>query len=351
LVLVAALTSCSVTATSAPSRSPLQATQAADLRAQLDLLLTEHVMIVAKESAAAVNSSQEYAGYAALLATNEQALVGVVGRAAGHTSASLFAHAWEALNADLVEYAIRVATHDADRADAATSRLTQVTMHDLADRFGELTLSQPQPILAMITTEVTAMRDAIDAAADHHYVAMYTSLAGAVASATSLGDVIAEGLVSRFPDMFPGDQASGEATRRVHLNVFLQERAYLMTMTTDALLNGRKDEKAQTLAALTTNLNLLVAELNDSQSRKLWNDELAAIQGYTASGDAASKSALSETFVSRLASTTRVSPDIIINQVDATIKVIDDQRSKQYDAVAQDDRTAATGMQPIADSL
>jgi phage tail protein X len=350
-VLVAALTSCSLTATSASSPSPSQATQAADLRTQLDLLLTEHVMILAKESASAMNSSEEYAGYTALLATNEQALVALVGRAGGHTSAALFSRAWEALNADLVEYAIRVATHDGDRADAATSRLTKVTMPALADRFAELTLAQSQPFLVMITTEVTAIRDTIDAAADHHYAAMYTRVAGAVSAATNLGDTVSQGLVSRFPDMFPGDQASPDATHRVHLNVLMQERAYLVTMTTDALLNGRADEKTQALTALTTNLNLVVTEVNDSRSRKLWADELAAIQSYTTSGDAASKSALSENFVSRLASTTNLSPGIVSNQVDATIRVIDDQRSKQYDAVAQDDRTAATGMQPIADSL
>jgi hypothetical protein len=351
LVLVAALVSCSVTATSSPSPSPQPPTQAADLRTQLDLLLSEHVMIVAKESAAAMNSSDEYAGYAALLATNEDALVRVVARATGNTTARLFSPAWQALNADLVEYAIRIATHDGDRADTATSRLTHDTVPELADRFAELTLGRPQPFLVTITTEVTAMRDAIDAAADHHYAAMYTSLANAVSAATNLGEAVAQGLVLRFPDMFPGDQASPDATRRVRLNVLLQQRAYLATMATDAQVSGRTDEKAQALAALTTNLNHVTPELKDSRSRQLWLDEVSAIQDYASRGDAASKSALSDKFVAQLASVTGVSPGIISNEVAATIKVIDDQRAKQYDAIAQDDRTAATGMQPIADSL
>ena len=62
---------CDISPSPAPSPSPSAPTQAADLRTQLDLLLTEHVVIVAKESAAAINHSAEYAGYTALLATNE----------------------------------------------------------------------------------------------------------------------------------------------------------------------------------------------------------------------------------------------------------------------------------------
>jgi hypothetical protein len=37
--------------------------------------------------------------------------------------------------------------------------------------------------------------------------------------------------------------------------------------------------------------------------------------------------------------------------VAATLKVIDDQRSKSGLAIADDDRAAATAMQPIADSV
>jgi hypothetical protein len=151
--------------------------------------------------------------------------------------------------------------------------------------------------------------------------------------------------------MFPGDQTSPDASRRVLLNDLLQQRAYLMTMTTDAQFGGRPDEKAHAQAALTTNLDLVIGESRDSRSRQLWSDELMWITRYATSGDSVSRSALTDTFVTQLASVTSVSQDIVSNQVGATLKVIDDQRSKQSDAVAQDDRTAATGMQPIADAL
>jgi len=329
----------------------LPPTQAGDLRTQLDLLLTEHVMIVAKESAAAVNGSAEYPAYAALLSTNEDALTRAVRGSAGSTTASHFSQAWRALNSDLVEYAIRIATHDGEKADAATSRLTATTMPHLAEQFAELTLGRAQPFLVMVTSEVTGLRDTIDAAADHHYAAMYVSLASAVSTAKALGDALSDKIVLRFPDKFPGDQTASAVVRRVHLNVLTQERAYLLTMATDAQVNGRGDEKAQALGALSANLNLIVAEMNSSRSKQAWSDELLTIQRYASTGDEVSRNALTETFVTQFASITNVSPGIVSNQVNATIKVIDDQRSKKLDDVAGDDRAAATSMAPLADSL
>ena len=308
-------------------------------------------MIVAKESAAAVNGSAEYPAYAALLSTNEDALTRVVRGAAGSTTGSHFTQAWRALNSDLVEYAIRIATHDGEKADAATSRLTATTVPQLAEQLAELTLGQAEPILKMVTNEVTALRDTIDAAADHHYAAMYVSLANAVSTARSLGDLLADKIVQRFPDKFPGDQTASAVVRRVHLNVLTQQRAYLVTMATDAQVNGRGDEKAQALGALSANLNLIVAQMNNSRSKQAWSDELSTIQRYASTGDDVSRNALTETFVTQFSSITNVSPGIVSNQVNATIKVLDDQRSKNLDDVAGDDRAAATSMAPLADSL
>jgi hypothetical protein len=42
---------------------------------------------------------------------------------------------------------------------------------------------------------------------------------------------------------------------------------------------------------------------------------------------------------------------LIAGHVNATIKVVDDQRAKSSKTIAGDDRAAATSMQPIADSI
>jgi hypothetical protein len=68
-------------------------------------------------------------------------------------------------------------------------------------------------------------------------------------------------------------------------------------------------------------------------------------------GDPASKKALTETFVSQLSSISATPASVISDQVNATIRVIDDQRTGALTSLAGDDRAAATAMQPLADSL
>jgi hypothetical protein len=351
LVLVAAtLVACSVEPPAAQAPPGPAPAQASDLRTQLDLLLSEHAIVIAKESAAALNGSSEYRAYALLLSTNETALTEVVRRAVGNTSADAFAHAWRALNTDVVDYAIRMATHDADKATADASRLTSDTLPTLARELAGITMGKPDELLVSLNAEMTALRATIDSAAAHHYAAIYTSLGTSVTASTALGDRVAAGIAHRFPDRFPDDPASAEASRRARLNVLLQQRAYLVTMATDAQVNGRADEGPEALHALAANIDLIAADLHDSKARDLWTGELASIQLYAKSGDADSRQALA-VFANRLVSMTNATPNAVSNQVDATVKVIDDQRAKDADNVADDDRAAATAMQPIADSL
>ena len=55
-------------------------TQAGDLRTHLDLILGEQVMIVAKETVAAVNHSEDYPAYTALLTANANDLTALMRR-------------------------------------------------------------------------------------------------------------------------------------------------------------------------------------------------------------------------------------------------------------------------------
>ena len=70
-------------------------TQAADLRTRLDLLLSEQVMIIAKQAAAAVNHSDEYTAYTSLLAVNSADLSSLIAHAFGNTAGVQFAQVWK----------------------------------------------------------------------------------------------------------------------------------------------------------------------------------------------------------------------------------------------------------------
>jgi hypothetical protein len=207
-------------------------------------------------------------------------------------------------------------------------------------------------VTELIKNELAAIKDVIDNQFAQKYEVTYARLHMAYTMATDLGDVLAPKITQMFPDKFPGDPTLRDATLRVLLSELLQEHAYLATMATDAAINGRDAEKAQALAALSINANSLAAALSHGNSdfKPVWSGRIAAIEAY-ARGDASSKKMLTTTFVSQFSSLTNIGATVVTDQVNATIKVIDDQRGKSLQSLAADDRAAATAMQPIAEAL
>src|SRR5438046_9029730 len=131
MVSLLLLAGCDPTPAPAPSASAhptpaanLGLTQAGDLRTHLDLILGEQVMIVAKETIAAVNHSDEYAAYTALLTANAADLTQLMGRAFGNTTATKISDVWSTQNSELIDYTIGVVTHDAARSTTAMTNLT-----------------------------------------------------------------------------------------------------------------------------------------------------------------------------------------------------------------------------------
>lgn len=354
-----ALTACSTNSISAPSPSPTQASQsqAADLRTHLDLLLSEQVMIVAKESAAAVSHSDEYAGYTALLATNAADLAALFGRAFGTTASAQFADAWSIQNGYLVDYAIGVVTHNDAKANGAMSGLTNGFVPQFAQLIRDASHLPLDPVTQLMSQQVLEDKAFIDDVFAGHYTAYYSDLHRAYAQTSRLGDALATQIAQDFPDRFAGDPSARLVDMRVSLNELLQEHSYLATMATDSVFAGRSAETAAASAALTANADLLGTAYSaafgnsiGTQFDKVWAARDTAIVGY-ASGDAAAKQGLTDTFVSAFAPLAKAGKSQVASQVAATLKVIDDQRAKSTSAIAGDDRAAASGMEPIADSV
>ena len=314
----------------------LAQTPAADLRTHLDLLLGEHVMIVAKESSAAVNHSDEYAAYTALLAANSTDLATLFGRAFGATAASQLGKSWETQNGYLVDYAIRVASHDDDKANAATAALTGT----FPTQFGQV-IAASTGIAANVISDLAHQQVLLDKAfvddvAAQRFASFYTDLDKAYQHSSQLGDVLARRVAARFPDRFPGDPSARAAESRVELNLMFQEHSYLATMATDSAVTKRASEKSAAVAALASNGKAL---------QKAWSDWDAAIVAYAMGGDLDGAG-----HVDTLMSASGAPITAVRHYVDATARVIDDQRSQPSKTLADDDRAAATATQPIADA-
>ena len=352
LVVLLALSACAVQNSPVPSprpTSPAQS-QAADLRTHLDLLLGEQVMMVAKESAAAVNHSDEYALYTPELGLNSSELSRLIGQGQGNTTGVQFKNLWTAQNSSLVDYAIGVVTHNDGKANAAMTSLTSSFVPGFAQFLSTTSHLPSDPTTQLIMQQVMDDKAIVDAvfAGDLH--AFYADLHAAYAHASRLGDLLAVQMAADFPDKFPGDPMDPSAGSRVTLNLDLQEHSYLATMATDATVNGRSTDRVEALSAIRSNDDAMRTVVQDNRFSLAWSFEVGSLDRYASDGDASSRSALTGTFVNQLAALLTTQSNVVTYHENVTIKVVDDQRSKAA-TLADDDRAAATSMEPIADSV
>jgi hypothetical protein len=340
-----------------PSARPADS-KAADLRTQLDLLLGEHAMVVAKQAVAATNHTDEYSGYLTLLASNANSLVDVMRSAFGNSAASQFAQAWGIQNGYLVDYTIGVVTHNDNKSNGAMSGL----VNGFTPQFAQLIASLAQLPLASITelesAQLTDMKAVIDDELAQSYVKLYADVRTAYAHSSRIGDMLAVRMSQQFPDKFPGDPSISAVDARVSLNDLLQEHSYLTTMVSDAGIAGRSAEAAAALggvAGVRSDLAPVIGFLLGPDALAgfpgVWGIRDADVFAYANSSDPGARQRLTGAFVSQFSALTKVPAAAVRDQLIATFKAIDDQRAKAYKNVAGDDRSAASAMQAIANRI
>lgn len=361
------------TATPTPiaSASPLATnsaeSKAADFRIRLDLLLGEHVIIIAKQSAATARQA-EYTSYLRLLTTNGADLVELVRSAMGDSVSARFAQIWNAQNDNLVTYTIGLVTHNKAKADAAGASLTATFIPQFSQFLSDETQIPSGLILPLVTQHELEMKSMLDDQVARNYPTLYADIRTSYAHATELGDVIAPKIATKFPDKFPGDSSSPAADLRASLNIRLQEHSYLTTMWTSAIIGRRQAEQAAAAGALAENSNALDALLADLLGASVAKrfDEVWAAANTAAAGDASSTTsaqvqrafnALADASVAQLAGwlvdatdlAADVSSPALEARLEALVAVIDKQRSKDWSTLAADDRSAETATEVVAD--
>ncbi|HEV2218413.1 MAG TPA: hypothetical protein VGV88_12675 [Candidatus Dormibacteraeota bacterium] len=351
--------------TSSPARMPGATSAAADVRTRLSLLMGEHTYVVAKLTVAAVAGRKgEFGSYADLLAANGVELGGVLTTAIGETAGQRLAESWTRGNGFFVDYIVAVTTRQQNLADAAMMNLNSAYVPRMAEG-----LSTPLNISAssanrMLLDQVTSTKQFIDDAVAGSPTSFYADLRAAYAKSTAMGGSIAEGIVWKFPDKYPGDVMAQGAKTRAQLDASLQEHAYLLSMATDAASSGATAEAGAATSSLQANdqeLSNAIASAFSSQAgaraAQLWGDEDKTFMAYASAADDAAKSAalnaLDETstpgftaFLNGL----HVTADIgsVTHQ---TIGVIDDQRAMSYSVLAAEDRQSAALLISIGDLM
>jgi hypothetical protein len=345
--------------------------KAADLRARLDLLLGEHVIVIAKDSlAATANRADEYAGYATLLTINGNDLSAVMNSAFGASAAARFDQIWATQNNYFVDYTIGIASHDSGKSDGAASGLVNGFVPAFAQFMNSMTSIPLDPITQLTTEQVLEIKAIIDDQAALNNARMFADLDRAYAHAARLGDALASAFANKFPDKFPGDPAGKAVDFRVSFDSLLQEHSYLATMATSAATAGRSTEQAAALTALAANADSLGTLFTSvfgaaagTRFDQVWGARDAELVVYAGKADDATRQSalhsLTDSFVTQFLSLVRDSTDLsgaeisnaVQSQVADMIRVIDDQRAKSAKVVAADDHTAAAATNPIGDLI
>jgi hypothetical protein len=345
--------------------------KAADLRARLDLLLGEHVTVIAKDSlAATANRADEYAGYATLLTINGNDLSAVMNSAFGASAAARFDQIWATQNSYFVDYTIGIASHDSGKTNGAASGLVNGFVPAFAQFMNSMASIPLDPITQLTTEQVLEIKAIIDDQAALNNARMFADLHRAYAHAARLGDALAPAIASKFPDKFPGEPADKAVDFRVSLDSLLQEHSYLATMTTSAATGGRGTEQAAAITAIAANADSLgtlfssvFGAATGTRFDQVWGALDAELVVYAGNGDDATRQAalksLTDSFVTQFLSLVRDSTDLsgaeisnaVQSQIAGMIRVIDDQRAKSAKVVAADDHTAAAATNPIGDLI
>ena len=375
VALIACTSSAGPSASAPRSTAPSPATlnpaesKAADLRTRLDLLLGEHVIAIAKESSAA-GRSDEYSSYLHLLTSNGTELTELMRSALGDTAASSFDKIWTAQNDSFVSYTIGLVTHNKSKSDSAMSSLATRFVPQLSQFLATSAELPLDPITQLTTQHVLETKAMIDDQFAQNYPRAYADLRLVYAQASRIGDAVAPKIAAKFPDKFPGNPSSKAVDLRVSMNNLLQENVYLATMTTSAVAAGRTSEQAAAARALgdnATDLGVLFSTLFGQAIGTRFDQTWAARNSATIAYSAGSSGTARQNALNRLngdfvmqfsalvqdstgLSSTTFGPALGA-QVEATIAVLDDQRSKSWTKLSGDDRAANSSMQSVADLI
>jgi hypothetical protein len=248
------MTPASTAAASRNARPMAVATPAAELRTGLNALLSEHVILAAAATGAALGGrGAEFQAAAGALDTNSIALANAIGSVYGPDAEQAFLPLWRKHIGFAVDYTQGVATQDKAKQDKAVVDLVQYSQD-----FGAF-LSSANPNLAkhvvadLVKSHVLTLKEVIDAQAAKDPVKAYAAVRMAASHMHMIADPLTGAIVKQFPVKFAGAPDSSAASLRSMLNVTLREHVYLAAAATGAALGGRTTEFQAAAGALDAN--------------------------------------------------------------------------------------------------
>ena len=230
------------------------ATKAGELRAGLNYLMGEHILLAASATGAALAGREaQFKAAAAALDGNSVDIAKAIGSVYGQGAQDAFLPLWRRHIGFAVDYTVGVATKDKAKQDKAVTDLVQYTQ-DFGAFLAAANPNLPKDAVAgLVKTHVLTLKDVIDAQAAGDQPKAFAATRTAYAHMGMIADPLAGAIAKQFPDKFPGSTTSAAAGFRNTLTMAFQEHTYLAARATGAALGARDPEFKAAAAALDAN--------------------------------------------------------------------------------------------------
>jgi hypothetical protein len=184
-----------------PSASASVGVAADDLRAGLDQLLAEHAFLAAIATQKGFAGASDFEAAAAALDANTVDISAAIGSVFGEEVEAEFLPSWRSHVGLFVDYTVGLASNDTAAQAEAVAQLTAYI-----DAFGQYLADAAglpaDAVKASLADHVGQLKGQLDAYAVEDFAGSLGQLREAFAHMVGTGDVLASGIVARFPDMF-----------------------------------------------------------------------------------------------------------------------------------------------------
>jgi hypothetical protein len=176
------------------------ATPAAELRTGINALLSEHVILAAAATGAALEGrSGEFQAAAGALDANSVDIAKAIGAVYGSDTEQAFLPLWRRHIGFAVDYTQGIIIQDKAEQDKAVADLVQYTQ-DFGALLNAANPNLPKKVVAdLVKTHVLTLREVIDAQASRNLVQTYTALRNAAGHMAMIANPLSDAIVMQFP--------------------------------------------------------------------------------------------------------------------------------------------------------
>jgi hypothetical protein len=179
------------------------ATKAAELRASLNYLMGEHILLASSATGAALAGREaQFKAAAAALDGNSVDIAKAIGSVYGQGAQDAFLPLWRRHIGFAVDYTVGVATKDTAKQDKAVQDLVGYSQ-DFGAFLASANPNLPKDVVAgLVKDHILTLKPVIDAQAAGDQPRVYTMLRSATGHMRMIADPLAEAIVKQFPQKF-----------------------------------------------------------------------------------------------------------------------------------------------------